>query len=96
MAKKVAPVGHATLRDTIIGITGLIEDAKTASVTIEDRSGLARTENRLKAMPQDLKDAAVEEILDFVKLENSLICKIESVASSPRHQTRMAEITLDS
>lgn len=70
-------VSQAALRDIIVCITRMIEDAMTTFVTHREHNGVKRADSRLQAMSQGLGNKALYEKLNTVEREDRLRRKIE-------------------
>lgn len=93
--QKMVTVCQKTLRNSITGIPVLIGKNVTALVIIKACNEIWKTESRLEAMLQGLVNKAIDEKLWSINVENCVLRKIEDVASSPRHVTRVTETMLD-
>lgn len=93
--EETATVRQATMKDAIVGISGLIENAMTALITSEGHSRIAKTANCLEAMLWGLFNKAIDQKLRFVKFENRLLLGIENVAPSTGHVAKLTEAVLD-
>lgn len=77
------------MRDAIVGIPGLLEDATTTFNTFEGYHGTPSTNNWLEEMLQRLVDKVVHEKLRFMEFEIRLPLTTEVVNSSRQHLTKM-------
>lgn len=83
------------MRDAIEGIAGLIEDTVIDLVTAEGHNEVKRADYRLQAMLQGLFNKKLDEKLNSVEIEDSLLRKIEEVTPSRWIIKKMKDATLE-
>lgn len=78
-------MSQAWLKDTIEGISRLIDDSVTTLVTLKGHRDIGRTDNRLNVMRQGFVIEATDEKLGSEEFGKRLLHVTEDITSSPRH-----------
>lgn len=87
-AERVVLVRQTTLRDAIVGILGLMEDAVTAFVSTESQNGVKMADSLLKDMIQRLLNKTLDEKQNSVEFKDHLLRKIEKETPSRQQVKR--------
>lgn len=90
-AQKTVSVGQVTLRDSVNGIPGFLEDSITAPSTAERHNGNAESDNGLKAKLHSLLNKVVDEKLWTGELDDRLICVTDDETTSALYVTKRRE-----
>lgn len=94
-AERTATVSQETLLHDTAGISGLIEEALTASLTAKGHNGVNKTDNRLEGMLQGLAERTLGDTSRSIKFEGSLLRNIKKETPSGRNVPKMTIAILD-
>lgn len=72
-AERTVNLNETTLRDATANISGLIESAVTALVTLGDPNRITRPDNRQKCILQGFVNKKIDEELNSIRFKSPLL-----------------------